>query len=286
MVKIDGKEIHRKMKIGVFAAIKGGVGKTTLTFNFGEWLASRNQNVLLIDADSQCSLTQTYNIYQNQNTIEDIFLSDPSQIVPADNLIKHIHKNLDLIPGSVHLDTVEASLQTKINKEMKMYMWMSSNYETLKKYDYVLVDCHPDFSVITVNMLVIADAIFSPLEPSEYSFDSKALILTRFKLLKRDLVSPIPNKKGTYDSYITAKLYFIGNRIKYNTASSHDFINNMKSNKQMIGFIPEKELWNKTTLFHKPISSMQQDKKVYSRNRQFFDDLNATFNRMKGLLSD
>ena len=45
------------MKIITFAAIKGGVGKTTLTFNYGEWLAKKGHKVLLIDLDHQCNLT-------------------------------------------------------------------------------------------------------------------------------------------------------------------------------------------------------------------------------------
>ena len=53
------------MKIITFSSIKGGVGKTTLTFNYGEWLSSKGYNVLLIDSDHQCSLTQTYDIYKD-----------------------------------------------------------------------------------------------------------------------------------------------------------------------------------------------------------------------------
>ena len=54
---------YPKMKIITFAAIKGGVGKTTLAFNFGEWLAKKGHKVLFLDLDHQCNLTQTYNIY-------------------------------------------------------------------------------------------------------------------------------------------------------------------------------------------------------------------------------
>ncbi|TVX18848.1 ParA family protein, partial [Streptococcus pneumoniae] len=48
------------MKIITFAAIKGDVGKTTLTFNYGEWLARKGHKVLFIDLDHQCNLTQCY----------------------------------------------------------------------------------------------------------------------------------------------------------------------------------------------------------------------------------
>ena len=48
------------MKIITFAAIKGGVGKTTLAYNYGEWLANQGSRILFIDLDHQSNLTQTY----------------------------------------------------------------------------------------------------------------------------------------------------------------------------------------------------------------------------------
>lgn len=53
------------MKIITFAAIKGGVGKTTLAYNYGEWLANHGSRILFIDLDHQSNLTQTYRIYDN-----------------------------------------------------------------------------------------------------------------------------------------------------------------------------------------------------------------------------
>ncbi|MDK6305049.1 ParA family protein, partial [Lactobacillus crispatus] len=50
-------------KIITFSAIKGGVGKTTIAYNFGSWLADNHKNVLFIDLDHQCNLSQTYNVY-------------------------------------------------------------------------------------------------------------------------------------------------------------------------------------------------------------------------------
>ena len=60
------------MEIITFSAIKGGVGKTTLVFNYGEWLSEQGYNVLLIDTDHQCSLTQTYDIFKTAGTVADI----------------------------------------------------------------------------------------------------------------------------------------------------------------------------------------------------------------------
>ena len=64
----------------------------------------------------------------------------------------------------MQLDTINNDLQTRANKELLMYMWFSDNYDELKKFDYVLIDTHPDFSTITQNMIVISDLVFSPIE--------------------------------------------------------------------------------------------------------------------------
>lgn len=61
------------MKILAFSAIEGGVGKTTLTFNYGEWLAEHGNKVLFMDLDHQSNLSQTYNIYATENTCANIF---------------------------------------------------------------------------------------------------------------------------------------------------------------------------------------------------------------------
>ncbi|MUK57441.1 AAA family ATPase, partial [Pseudomonas aeruginosa] len=61
------------MEIITFAAIKGGVGKTTLSYNFSEYLASVGKKVLLIDMDHQCNLSQLLNVYEQENTVLSIF---------------------------------------------------------------------------------------------------------------------------------------------------------------------------------------------------------------------
>jgi len=123
------------MKIITFAAIKGGVGKTTLTFNYGEWLAKRGHKILFIDLDHQCNLTQCYNLYESKNTIANAFKG-------GDVDIKQVKENISLIPGSVQLDTVERDLENSDKKNMLLYLWLEDNYEKKKldQFDYILLD--------------------------------------------------------------------------------------------------------------------------------------------------
>lgn len=271
-IKRIGKDT-KTMQIITFSAIKGGVGKTTLTFNYGEWLAKQGFNVLMIDSDHQCSLTQTYDIYKKQGTVASIFNSRPQEVK-----IIPLHENLSLIPASMDLDAINNEIQTKANKELLMYMWFADNYDELKKFDFVLIDCHPDFSTITQNMVIISDFIFSPIEPSEYGFISKSNLDLRMQQLKEDVIN-VESRK----SFVTAELKFIGNRIKHNTKSSKDFIAEMKKDPRTIGFIPEKELFNKSTLNHTPIIDMEKDQTTLNKHRTFFTNINEIFETFKNL---
>lgn len=269
---IKRKEVQI-MQIITFSAIKGGVGKTTLTFNYGEWLSEQGYNVLMIDSDHQCSLTQTYDIYKKQGTVASIFNSRPQEVE-----IIPLHENLSLIPASMDLDSINNKIQTKANKELLMYMWFADNYDELKKFDFVLIDCHPDFSTITQNMVIISDYVFSPIEPSEYGFISKSNLDLRMQQLKEDVIN-VESRK----SFVTAQLKFIGNRIKHNTKSSKEFIAEMKKDPRTIGFVPEKELFNKSTLNHTPIVDMAKDQTILNKNRAFFAQTSEIFETFKNL---
>ena len=171
------------MKIISFAAIKGGVGKTTLTFNYAEWLAKKGNKVLLIDLDHQCNLTQCYNIYESKNTIANTFKS-------GDVEIKQVKENISLIPGSVQLDAVERDLENSDKKNMLLYLWLEDNYEKkqLDQFDYILIDCRPDFATATKNAVAVSHAIISPLTPSEFGYNAKFNLSSRLEAFRKDVI--------------------------------------------------------------------------------------------------
>ena len=92
------------MRIVTFAAIKGGVGKTTLTYNFGEFLALKeNKKVLLVDFDHQCNLSQTYNVTDPKGTVGAIF-TETGKVK-----VHQVDKNIDLLAGSMELDDIQSA---------------------------------------------------------------------------------------------------------------------------------------------------------------------------------
>jgi chromosome partitioning protein len=249
------------MKIATFSAIKGGVGKTTLSYNFGQWLKHQGKKVLFIDLDHQCNLTQTFDIYEHTGTVADIF--NPKSEV---KIIK-IDDSLSIIPGYMRLDEVEKSIATQSNKDMLLYMWLEDHYQGLglDQFDFILIDTHPDFSTITKNAIAISHSVFSPITPSEHGFSSRDILIERFNEFKNEMVD-----FKTRESYITAKLYFIANMVKHNTKSSREFREVLNHIDDVIIVVPNKELFNNTTLEKKSITDMAADKSIYNKHKDFF----------------
>ncbi|WP_414053119.1 ParA family protein [Macrococcus animalis] len=253
------------MKIATFSAIKGGVGKTTLSYNFGQWLKHNGKKVLFIDLDHQCNLTQTFDIYEHTGTVADIF--NPKSEVK----IKKIDDSLSIIPGYMRLDEVEKSIATQSNKDMLLYMWLEDHYEALNldDFDYIIIDTHPDFSTITKNAIAISHSVFSPITPSEHGFSSRDILIERFNEFKNEMVD-----FKTRESYITANLYFVANMVKHNTKSSREFKAVLDNLEDVIVVIPNKELFNNTTLEKKSITEMADNKSTYRQHKEFFDNYN------------
>lgn len=259
------------MEIITFSAIKGGVGKTTLAFNYGECLAKNGKHVLFIDLDHQSNLTQTYNIYDNQDTVGNIFL-DRGKVK-----IHEISDYISLIAGDMHLDDIERDIENKTNKNMFLYMWLSDNYERLNlgKFEYIILDCHPDFSTATKNAVIISNAILSPITPSEHGYNAKFNLEERINELRKEAID-----YSTRKSYVTAKLFFIANMIKHNTRSSHELLEALKDDPNVLAIVPEKELFNRSTLDKKSLSKMAEERKTYISQHEFFDSMDQTFNEI------
>lgn len=82
----------------------------------------------------------------------------------------------------------------------------------LSEYDYILIDTHPDFRTATRNTIAVSDKIISPDVPGANNDETKGNTLARFKQCVEEIIEPI-----SQNSYVTANLYLVGNRVKHNT---------------------------------------------------------------------
>lgn len=233
------------MKVISFVGIKGGIGKTSLAKEFIEKLKRElrqrgsEKKILTLDLDHQCNLTQAHGLYESEGTVVNIFKRQ------GDVVIHHIDEQLDMIAGAMDLDVIESELETKTFKDMLLYMWLDKNYDDIDadQYEYVVIDCRPDFSIATRNAVAISDMLLSPIIPSQYSLDSRQNLETRLQMYADE---NIDYKTG--ESNIDTELYFLGNMIKHNTLASKELVQQLENDPKVLGFVPYKELFIRATI--------------------------------------
>lgn len=266
------------MEIIASMAIKGGVGKTTLAFQLAKYLEQNEKNVLMLDMDSQRSLTGMFiskkEIFDSADTTANILLSPRYKYTPT-----KVSDKIWLFPATNDLNEVAEEMATKTYKELALFMWFAFNVDHLnKEFDYVVIDLPPAWNVLTQNGVAVADKILSPMEPSRFGYESHAKVLSAVKALKDSLIDPMTGKQ-----YVTAKITFVGNRVKHNTSSSREFLEALNQFDDSIGSIPEKELVNSSMLSKQSIWEYGKEHNLLWKQRTFYETIETIF---KELLKD
>lgn len=153
-------------KIIVLGSEKGGVAKTTSTYNLAYCLAKEGKKVLAVDFDSQANLSTCFGIedigavpvtigHLMMQRIEDEELPDAAEYIRSRN-------GVDFIPSSIMLSVVEAKLRLEMGAERML----AGILEPLKeRYDYILVDTCPSLGSLTINALSAADGVIITVNP-------------------------------------------------------------------------------------------------------------------------
>jgi len=142
----------------VLANQKGGVGKTTSTFNLGVALAEIGQKVLLIDLDPQAGLTYCAG-YEPDELEETIFKCLLRDISPWDVIITTKY-GVDLLPANIDLAVAEMQLLNVPARERRLTRVINHVRE---QYDFIIVDSQPSLGVLTINALAAANKVIIPV---------------------------------------------------------------------------------------------------------------------------
>lgn len=156
-----------KAKIIAIVNQKGGVGKTTTTFNLGVGLAQANKRVLLVDADPQSSLTISMGI-KHPDELQISLATVMQRVIeyhdlPRDLGIIHNGEGVDLLPSNIALSGIESYWANVANRQLLLRKCLS---EVLYQYDYILIDSTPSLGMMTVNALAAADSVIIPSQPN------------------------------------------------------------------------------------------------------------------------
>lgn len=139
---------------------KGGVAKTTTTHNLGVALAEKGKKVLLVDLDSQASLTISLGIepLEIKRTVVDIL---KKKSVSIKECIYKVYTNLDIVTSIIDLASMEVEMLSRASREKILDRAITP---IKNDYDYILIDCPPQLSILTINALSCADGVIIPVK--------------------------------------------------------------------------------------------------------------------------
>jgi len=208
-------------KVIAFANQKGGVAKTTSTYNIGVALAHKGHRTLIIDLDSQASLTISAGL-EPFNAAESIVTALQKEGTPIASCIKMLQNNLFIITSRLELAQLEMEM---IGRPMREMILKRAIEPIVTNYDYILIDCPPQLSILTVNALACCDYVIVPVKTDYLAYRGVELLMQTINDMKA-LVNPRIEVLG-----VIATMY------EKRVNDDNDILNALQDNYEVIGVV-------------------------------------------------
>lgn len=170
-------------RIIAIANQKGGVGKTTTAINLSASLASLGKKVLAIDMDPQGNMSSGLGVDKNEveKTVYDLIIGN---IGIEECIYEEVIENLDVLPSNIDLSAAEIEL---IGVTIKNTFIMDEVNKVKEKYDFIIIDCPPALSMLTINAMTTSDSVLVPIQCEYYALEGLSQLIHTIELVQERL---------------------------------------------------------------------------------------------------